>query len=329
MRRYIKYLVFIIFESFLITIIFLLLTKIIDLHRSRVRGTDYITLIRQRDVVFDNLSSTLRNFYEPKPDSISTWDPEWLGYEVKNTINKDSLNERYDYSVEKQKDTFRIITLGDSFTYGHFVNTSENYSEVLEDLLNYKLKCNSIMRFEVINLGVFGYDIEYSSTRLKKRGIKYNPDLVIYLINDWNIENINELIIPYQKKLESEKNIIYDSKNPFYEARLITEKEIKKIFGLDYIVKYNTQKLYQLSNIYSGKFLFLTFPSTSNKYKEILHNLVKQNTNYFYYDRIVNFFNEDSYRLKDNHPNIKGHQVIAENIFGFLQTILPVKCSFK
>ncbi len=125
----------------------------------------------------------LKYFYEHKPHAIQKFKPNWLAHEVVNTINADGLNERFDYSMAKPPDTFRIMTLGDSFTFGALVNTADNYSEKLEDLLNTKLPCSKIRKFEVINLGVEGYDLEYSLHRFKIRGQKYHPDLVLWFLN--------------------------------------------------------------------------------------------------------------------------------------------------
>ena len=96
--------------------------------------------------------------------------------------NSDSLNERFEYSVEKPAGTYRIIALGDSFTFGALVDTKDNYPEQLEDLLNNELRCKNIGHFEVINLGVYGYDLWYSAERFLKRGEKYNPDLVLWFV---------------------------------------------------------------------------------------------------------------------------------------------------
>ena len=149
-------------------------------------------------------NENLKHFYEPNPNTIISDQPEWLKEKVTNIINSDSLNERYEYEINKPDSTYRIITLGDSFTYGLYVNTEENFSEILEDKLNLKLKCKDIPKFEVINLGVAGYDLSYAIERFRKRGNKYNPDLVIWLINFWNFEIINELQIPLYKELRKE-----------------------------------------------------------------------------------------------------------------------------
>jgi len=144
----------------------------IYLNQSKVLGeTVSMNPINKDELIFSE-EGNLKYFYERKPNSIDSKKQEWLpnNYDYEITINAESLNERFDYSSDKPQDVFRIITIGDSFTYGKYVNTKENYPERLEDLLNKELKCQNIKRFEVINLGMGGYDIEYSVHRFKIRG---------------------------------------------------------------------------------------------------------------------------------------------------------------
>lgn len=93
-----------------------------------------------------------------------------------------------------------------------FVNTNENFSEKIEHHLNSKYKCGVINNFEVINLGVGGYDAEYVIERFIRRGIKYNPDLVIWLLNNWNLEKINEFEEKIRKELISKGEQDYNPK---------------------------------------------------------------------------------------------------------------------
>lgn len=110
----------------------------------------HLAQIKKEDVVFSS-DSPLKYYYTLKPNLPESDSPDWLPYKAVYTINSDGLNERRDYTVAKDQGTFRIVTLGDSFTFGHFVNTSDNWTEKLEDLLHNDAKCRG-KNFEVINL---------------------------------------------------------------------------------------------------------------------------------------------------------------------------------
>ena len=68
-----------------------------------------------------NIDSELKYYYELKPNITEEDQPEWLEEKAIYTYNNDGLNERYNYEIEKKEDVIRIITLGDSFTFGLYV----------------------------------------------------------------------------------------------------------------------------------------------------------------------------------------------------------------
>lgn len=97
--------------------------------------------------------------------------------------------------TEKKNNTYRILCIGDSSTYGLGSTDSEKYSypAQLHTLLNTKSSNNE---FEVINLGVLGINSSQVFNRFKHNILKYNPDMVIIMIgiNDgWNLEESNIL----------------------------------------------------------------------------------------------------------------------------------------
>ena len=199
----------------------------IYLERFQVLGeSDNINPISKDDIVFPNQSSEadLKYFYEPGPDKIIDNKPLWLSpdYSYAITINSDSLNERFNYPVEKNPDVFRVVAMGDSFTYGLYVSTEDNYPERLEKMLNDRFICESDKKFEVINLGYGGYDIEYSVERFRVRGQKYDPDLVLWLIKDDDFFAPKELVFPKEEKIKNEiekdKSLLADyyEKGNFY-----------------------------------------------------------------------------------------------------------------
>lgn len=86
-----------------------------------------------------------------------------------NTNSKGIRGNR-EYAYARQPGTSRIVTLGDSFTFGDEISDDETYSTDLATI---------IPRTEVLNLGVSGYGHDQMLLYLQEEGIKYHPDVVI------------------------------------------------------------------------------------------------------------------------------------------------------
>ncbi len=88
-----------------------------------------------------------------------------------------------EYKLEKDKNTFRILILGDSIAEGFD-------SIFFEDLLNESSLLHSKYKFEVWNGAVGAYDIRRYYLYLKNKGLHYKPDLVFifFCLNDFDID---------------------------------------------------------------------------------------------------------------------------------------------
>ncbi|MCM3875340.1 MAG: SGNH/GDSL hydrolase family protein [Thermoanaerobaculia bacterium] len=75
---------------------------------------------------------------------------------------------------EKREGTYRIATFGDSETFGWSVDFAETFQQQME-LRN--------PAYEVLNLGVPGYNIANVAEHVVRTAMLYKPDLLIYLIN--------------------------------------------------------------------------------------------------------------------------------------------------
>ena len=82
-------------------------------------------------------------------------------------------------SREKPAGTFRIAAIGDSVTHGSGGPRESAYPEQLEALLNARAGTEG-QRFEVLNFGVPGYNIEQVVERLRVLGLDFEPDLIVY-----------------------------------------------------------------------------------------------------------------------------------------------------
>lgn len=109
-----------------------------------------------------------------------------------------------EHKFEKPAGTFRILVLGDSYTYG-MVPLEELYTRQVELLLKQKGHRN----VEVITIAAGGWGTDQELEALVQEGVKYTPDIVIYQFCENDLDNnllptptmqVNELTQMYLNK---------------------------------------------------------------------------------------------------------------------------------
>ncbi len=86
------------------------------------------------------------------------------------------------FEREKPRGTFRIVALGDSFTFGAGVRDEDLFLAHLQAALDRR----SPPRYEVINLGVMGFNAAHEAALLEHYALGLDPDLVLvfFVLND-------------------------------------------------------------------------------------------------------------------------------------------------
>ena len=99
-----------------------------------------------------------------------------------------------DINLIKELNTYRIVTMGASSTFGYTVNDDETYAAVLQDILNENFLNNN---FEVINAGLPWFSTKDILVLFENLVIKLNPSIVTFYIgfNDASYLLRNELIL--------------------------------------------------------------------------------------------------------------------------------------
>ena len=293
--------------------------------KKKVAGVATVEPINKDEIVFSP-TDQYKYFYELKPNTVSKSDLPRLN--ATNTINEDGLNDRFNYSVDKPKDTYRIIAQGDSFTYGLYVDTKDNWTELLEDKLNQEMKCSNIKKFEVLNFGVSGYDAAYEVERFKRRGEKYNSDLVVwYMVDILRVtEEMRKMFAGYLDYVHKDRNIDATTaaqieRDLFGSTR---ETTINK-YGEKSILDYQIKVIKGFRNYYKGPVLMLTIPNMSQYYKDLLKTAAEE-SKYSFYPDSRDYYYMNGFFIGDRHPNQKGHKIIAEDIFNYLKSKNLIPC---
>ncbi|MBU1628141.1 hypothetical protein KKB18_12305, partial [bacterium] len=129
------------------------------------------------------------------------------GYIVNYSIN--SLGFRgNEFPSKKDKDKIRIISIGDSSTFGFFLNLEDTYPKLLETVLNDRV---GEAKYEVINAGVMGYTSSQGRIYFEKILRQLQPDIMTFAcgfndVNKWFPDNYfkpeNELVFELKERLK-------------------------------------------------------------------------------------------------------------------------------
>lgn len=276
----------------------------------------------QKNTVSLNPASLLHSYYEPSPNSQYVDTTPWLTTRVEQTFNADTLNENHEYAVEKPKKTFRIIALGDSYTFGDHVSTTENWVSQLETMLMKYKPCSTYDSYEVINLGVKGFDIQNEAERYRLRGQKYTPDLVVWFLIPNDFEDIHELTSDRVNQIyaEQEKTGMLDALNPWGPPVKQAMDELYTKYSHQEILKLQDSFFTRFSSLYTGRLVLMTFPTMDGAYKKVMQQWVVNRKDTWYFDDIVDIFamGSEALRLKDGHPSVAGHGEIARRVYNYL-----------
>ena len=207
-----------VFASIIIVLFFLFLEVVLyvlfDVCRKEgIPFRNYKKLRRSVDIQYDSeLGWRLR------PNAAGSLD--YTGYYYK--LN--SLGLRNDeVDIHKDNKVKRIFCLGGSSTFGIGVQDDETYPYYLNGILN----GNAEKKYEVINAGIFGYDLYQINLYLKKYILDYRPDILI-------------LILAHNNMLPNE--MARGKKEPLLMSRLYASRLYRLMRILIYKIKYGNNR---------------------------------------------------------------------------------------
>ncbi|NIM98555.1 MAG: hypothetical protein GTO24_10885, partial [candidate division Zixibacteria bacterium] len=136
-------------------------------------------------------TSLLRQFLPAIPATLKG-NPVW---EI--SLNSQGFRD-VEFPESKPLSAFRIICLGDSWTFGANVGQEETYPQRLRALLRREFPT---AHFEVFNLGVLGYSSYQGLELLKSALIDFGPDLVViaFAMNDSSVAGYRDKDMPLDK----------------------------------------------------------------------------------------------------------------------------------
>jgi hypothetical protein len=221
---------------------------------------------------------------------------------------------------------YRIITIGDSFTYGMNVDTGRSWPDELEGMLNRGPVCTGI-RYEVINLGVAGYDIEYSVERLLRRGLAYKPDLVIWFPTEY--ERLLEKMFPlYEANKNKFKELIEDREGRYVtEVYVNAKRQMRQSMSMEEVIAYQQNAVRRLRGRYAGRLLILKVPFEKEEYDAAFLKGLPARAGTEYLDIDASWSKNDRrHFLTDGHFSEEGHARLAAQVTSYLKTKKTAMC---
>ncbi len=192
-------------------------------------------------------------------------------------------------------------------------------------------------KIEVLNFGVQGYDLEFMIERMRLKGNDYNPDLVIFLLKENDVNRIFSRtldrfagMISSKTKIPLEnlpKEAIQFGTNDFgteeekTELFRIASNEVGNEISEQEIINHNLRQLEELKVIYPKKVQIISFPDgykNTINIKKSFENFVNNNSNFAFYDALPNINDLHLTIKNDLHPNVEGHRQIARSIKNYL-----------
>ena len=246
--------------------------------------------------------------WELKPLSEAKHSNIFEEYNTSIKINNFGLRDNK-FNARLDKNTKRILLLGDSFTFGFGVEQEETYGSILENLLN--------KNYTILNAGVGGYSLDMEYIYLKEKGLKFNPDIVIvgfFIGNDVRDIDSHKWVELDEKKLP--KKI---ASNKVY---IDNQSRLRAIGDEDVIKDNSFPILYNLNVFLSYKFHIYIF--FKDRLKILFYKLTGQEESFeksiyrSYYD------NETELLWKKTEDILlEMNQLVGENGKPFVIALIP------
>lgn len=113
--------------------------------------------------------------YSRLPNGTWTWKTD----EFEEIVTSNNVGFRDKKIGAKNDNIYRIIAVGDSFTFGHGIEkNSETYPKQLESYLNKNSSFNK--KIEVINAAEKGYSPDQEYRQIQKKLLQLHPDMIIW-----------------------------------------------------------------------------------------------------------------------------------------------------
>ena len=220
--------------------------------------------------------------------------PTWSDRPKSFYLPESSVDNRdFAHTQAKAEGTFRIVVIGDSFTFGGKGHFDDTFSKRLERMLNLN---EQQRRVEVLNWGVPGYSSTQENVLVKRALKHFEPDLIILEITLNDPERHPYRALPGHAK---------DDGSVEFHNPLLTHWH-----SLSFVLRrvYNSVSHRQYADYYFDLF---SNPSTWNRFKTAVRGM-KDDSDEHHVPFFAMVFPLFSHRLDDGYPFQKIHDQLRD-----------------
>ena len=235
-------------------------------------------------------------------------------------VNRWGMHDR-EYSREKPPGTYRIALLGASYVMGVGVANSDTFEALVEDRLNRRHD----RRYELLNFAVGGYSPLQDMITLERKVFDFNPDAVFYFAHRgdpdsavkhlWRISHQN-VRVDYSFLVD----LLHDAGIDAGTTRAIAMRRLEplKMRLLESIY----QRIADQCRAHGVRPVWVFLPTGSERASDAQAAAVRA-AGFAMVDLSGVFKGVDRSSLRitpwDGHPNIMGHQLIAQHLYAALE----------
>jgi hypothetical protein len=248
------------------------------------------------------------------------------------TINRWGMRDR-DYELKPAANVYRMAVLGPSTVMGWGVGDGATFEALLESRLNREPLDPRFATYEILNLAVPGYQPPQELVAFEK-ALKFGPHAVLYFATGREITNSARYLVEVVKKRIA---IPYDQLNDVVRKAGV-EPDMDETTGLKLLEPYRSQILSWIYRRIADEsrvrgivpvFVFLPQVYEGAWQDETPETLrIAEAAGFVVVNLSEIYRNQDINALRiaewDNHPNARGHQLIANRLYVELQARQPL-----
>jgi hypothetical protein len=292
-------------------------------------------------VAINRQNRDLWNVYNPKPENWS--DPTGLVLQTGDfletkyipngegvsggervTINRWGIRDK-DYEQIPPPGTRRIALLGASHVFGSGVTNDKTFEAIIENRLNNEYSSDSGIRYEILNFGRQGRTALHQIIILEQEALAFQPDTVVYVTHPKDPRRLVQVLArqvfsdhaipyPYVESIMKQAGINRDMKRFSMERALMPYKYD--------LLEWAYGRITSICRDNGITPVWVLLPMTYERLKDsdIKRHVAAAKAAGFMIISLKDVYNSaapDELAIApwDDHPNVLGHQLIAEHLY--------------